>query len=105
MTVTENYIDLGGTVYYFDRAGSLAADLPRTKENALLHYMIMTVKSWTYARMTASEKNACLDALKWAAETGALRGNFEARFYILHSVYYAFLAGIGYSGADWREAV
>lgn len=101
MTVTEKYIDFGGLVYHFDRKEKIH----RTKENALVHFAVMVAQSWSFARMTDTEKTGCMDALQWASETGALRGTFDARFTILHAVYNAYLAGIGYTGAGWREAV
>ena len=99
MTITESYIDFGGTVYTFDKI----QQLPQTKENAFLHYIGMTVKSWTFHRMTEQEKTRCINALYWTVEQDALKGTFYNRWMILQSVYNAFLAGIGYSGGDWRK--
>ena len=71
----------------------------RTKENAIHNYIIMTLDSWTYNRMTEEEKRRCIDALKYAHVTGTYNNRFEQ----LHSIYRAFLLGLGYTGPKWRE--
>lgn len=71
----------------------------KTKENAIHNYIIMTLDSWTYDRMTEDEKKRCIDALKYAKVAGA----YNTRWEILHSIYYAFLQGLGYTGVTWRE--
>ena len=102
MTFTKDYFDIGGTVYYYDRVNKL----PHDKENALVSFLAMICKSWTFERMTQEEKENCINALLWPAEQGIVRGTYDARFYILHAVYAAFLAGLGYTGGgSWREAV
>ena len=75
-------------------------DLP--KEQALPRFLDMVRKSWTWARLTDTERRACTEALT-DTERAALRGTMQARWEILHAVYFAFLAGTGYSPDNWRE--
>lgn len=71
----------------------------RTKENAINNYITMTLASWTFDRMTDEEKKRCIESLKYAKVAGA----YNTRWEILHSIYYAFLLGLGYTGGNWRE--
>lgn len=73
------------------------------KENALRDFCEMIEKSWTFARMSADEMRRCMEALTWTEEQNILKGTYRQRFYILHAVYNAFLSGIGYNSANWRE--
>ncbi len=75
----------------------------QSKENALQDYINMIVKSWTYGRMTAEEKAACLEVLNGERNNRALKGNYCHRWDILNSVYGSFLRGLGYTGPNWRE--
>lgn len=98
MTFTKSYFDIGGTVYYFDHVDKL----PKTKENALVLYMSMICKSWTFHRMTAEEKERCINTFLKAQERGAIKGNFKTRVNTLAIIYDAFMDGIGYDGFNWR---
>ena len=75
----------------------------RQKENALNEFIDMIEQSWTYDRMTESEKIRCLDAFHDIRADHAIRGDYKTRFDICHAIYSAFLAGIGYDGPSWRE--
>lgn len=99
MTFTKNYIDFDGSVYTFENIEKL----PDTKENALLQFIGMTCKSWTFNRMTQAEKEKCIDALYFPNEQGMLKGTFRQRWDILNAVYNAYLSGLGYVGGNWRE--
>lgn len=99
MTFTNNYADINGFVIVFSDVDKL----PRTKENALVHYIAMTCKSWTFAKLTQAEKEKCIDALYFPNEQGMLKGTFRQRWDILNAVYNAYLAGLGYVGVNWRE--
>lgn len=99
MTFTDKYFDLGGTVYCYSRL----KDLPRTKENALVHYLAMTCRSWTFARMTQEEKERCIFAFLWSSEQGHIKGSFSARWDTMQSIYHAFLSALGYSKGKFRE--
>ena len=100
MTFTDKYFDLGGAVYFYNKV----ATMPKTKENAFVHFCAMICRSWTFDHMTHEEKTRCISALRWTANQNALRGNFSARWIILQAVYNAFLSGLGYDGPKWREA-
>lgn len=100
MTFTDEYFDLGGSVYFYSNVDKL----PRTKENALLHHLAMDCRSWTFARLTQEEKESCVNALLWANRQGMIKGNFDARYEIMNAIYNAFLMGAGYrGGCTWRE--
>lgn len=99
MTITKEFIDFGGTVYTFEKVDKME----RTKENAFLKAVSIFVRSWTFAKLTESEKQQCINSLLWAKEQNILKGTFENRVQILNAVYNAFLAGVGYTSFNWRE--
>ena len=99
MTITSNYIDFGGSVYFYDAVDHL----DNSKENAFIKFVCMTCRSWTFNRMTDVEKKNCISAFQFATRDDKLRGNFLARWDILQSVYEAFLLALGYNGAGWRD--
>ena len=76
--------------------------MKKAKENALSDFMELTRHSWTYQRMTEEEKTRCEKALRSAASLD-IQGSYSQRYGALNGVYYAFLLGIGYTGALWRE--
>ena len=71
----------------------------RNKEDATRDYINMIKQSWTYDRMTETERAALVEAVKFAKVAGA----YETRWSILQSVNYAFLLALGYKGGDWRR--
>lgn len=100
MTITDKYIDLGGTVYVFDRM----AEQPKTKDNAAARYIVSVCQSWTFARMTPEEKERCIEAFLFAIEQGLVIGNAMQRWRQFDAIYNAYLAALGYDGMGWREA-
>lgn len=74
----------------------------KPKEKAFPDFLEMTRHSWTYQRMTEEEKSRCEKALRNAALLDIV-GSYSHRYGALNGVYYAFLLGIGYTGALWRE--
>ena len=100
MKFTDSYFDIGGTVYYYDKVNSL----PHEKENALVLYLAMTCKSWTFNRMTAREKENCINTFLYSSKQGFIKGNYETRWNIMHAIYSAFLAALDYDSdpANWR---
>ena len=76
--------------------------MTKPKEKAFPDFMEMTCNSWTYQRMTEEEKTLCEKALRSAASLD-IKGSYSQRYGALNGVYYAFLLGIGYTGALWRE--
>ena len=77
--------------------------MERKKENATSIFMHVIYKSWTYDRMTEKERERLESAVDFAEFQGMIKGTFETRWKILQAVYNAFLIGIGYDGATWRE--
>ena len=73
----------------------------KDKTEALKDFIDMILKSWTYSRMTQSEKANALDALREAE----LFGTYRQRMTQLHNVYRGFLYALDYNsdGKLWRE--
>jgi len=71
--------------------------------SAYYDFCNMTERSWTFEKMTDSEKARCFDALHFANVQGMVKGTYKTRWNILNAVYHAFLIGIGYSGFNWRD--
>lgn len=74
----------------------------KPKEQALTDFMEMTRHSWTYDRMTEDEKYWCEKALT-SPEAQDIQGTYRQRWSAYNAVYFAYLVGIGYNGALWRE--
>lgn len=72
-------------------------------KNAITDFKNMIKQSWTYGKMTISERNAWDSLLEHTRTTDALKGTYKQRFDILNAVYYSYLIGIGYSDFSWRE--
>ena len=73
----------------------------KPKENAIDEFVDMVRKSWTFGRLTTSERDALFEAFEFAGRH--LRGDFDARWATLQAVYNAFLLGVGYTAFNWRE--
>ena len=77
------------------------------KEFAFDEYIKMIEKSWTWARLTDSERESCLDSFNFVKSQNILKGTFNQRWMILHGIYHAFLNGVGYPSVsgwyDWRK--
>lgn len=101
MTFTKEYMDLGGSVYFYANVDKL----PNTKENALLHHLAMTCRSWTFARMTQKEKENCVNSFLWANEQNLIKGSFDARWATMQAIYDAFLSALDYNDdpMKWRD--
>lgn len=72
----------------------------KPKEQAQADYIAMIRNSWTFQRMTQKEQKKAIKALHCP---DMLQGSYKQRWYTLEAVYRAFLLGIGYDGAYWRE--
>lgn len=71
-----------------------------TKENAVNNYFEKVIKrSWTWERLTDSEKAAFLKC-----HFNRIKGNAKQRIETLCLMYEAFLLALGYSPIKWREA-
>lgn len=76
----------------------------KNKENARRDFVEMIEKSWTYDRMTETEKKDCIQLLL-NRNPNAIKGSYNARLEILHAIYRGFLSGLGYdrNPTTWRE--
>ena len=68
----------------------------KNKESAYVEFYDMIIKSWTWAKLTEDEKAACNNAFHFVLSQGVLKGTYQQRYMILHSVYNAFLDGCGF---------
>lgn len=76
----------------------------KDKSNVLYDFNKMIENSWTYGKMTKEEKdtyNHIFNINSQAMES--VKGTYEQRWKILQTFYSIFLAGIGYTGWNWRE--
>ena len=72
----------------------------REKENARRDFVEMIKESWTFARLTETEKTDCIRLL--TEENGnAVKGSYLQRWEILNAIYYGFLAALGYMARPW----
>lgn len=71
----------------------------RDKENALIDFMNMITKSWTWERMTSEEQNRCDEALHQAH----LHGRYLQRYETLNDIYLSFLLALDYKPIGWRD--
>ena len=76
--------------------------MKKQKENALSDFMELTRHSWPYQRMTEEEKTRCEKALR-SAPAQDIQGTYRQRWNAYNAVFHAYLLGIGYTGALWRE--
>ena len=66
-------------------------------------FILMIEQSWTFGKMTKTEKLNCRYMLEAHTTKNALKGTYRQRWEILQACYSAFLDGLGYTGANWRE--
>lgn len=78
--------------------------MERIKENAINDFYNMILNSWTYNRLTKTEKNNFNETMNHTKTKKALKGTYEQRWEILQAIYGAFLYGCGYDGPNWRES-
>ena len=100
MIFTETFMDFGGTVYFYRDVDAL----PREKENAVMQFLSMICRSWTFCRMTEKEKEYWVKTVLHANRLDRIKGNYDARWLVLSNMYDAFLNALGYleDQADWR---
>ena len=75
------------------------------KENVLTDYLNMIEQSWTFARLTATEKNrlyGLFEKMNNQNYHSHIRGGYDSRWRQLNNLYDAFLSGCGYDGVKWR---
>jgi len=76
----------------------------KNKENAQRDFIEMIEKSWTFDRMTETEKADCIRLLT-DRTCRALKGTYSQRWDVMNAIYSGFLAGLGYfrNPVTWRE--
>lgn len=72
----------------------------KQKENAYTDFIHIVTNSWTWLRMTESERGAFWRLTEKLEEAA---GTYDNRMKVYHSIYTAFLYGLGYDGFNWRE--
>lgn len=72
----------------------------KPKEQAQADFITMIRNSWTFQRMTQKEQEKAVEALHCPE---GLQGSYRQRWSAYQMIYRAFLLGIGYDGAQWRE--
>lgn len=77
--------------------------MDKVKENAKYDFNDMIQKSWTFDKLTKSERETWEHIITSEPLKKALKGGYDSRWQILQIVYSSFLAGVGYNGANWRE--
>lgn len=73
------------------------------KLDILYEYISMIKKSWTYEKLTTQEKETFEHVFYSEQIKDILKGNKTQIWQVLNMIYSSFLAGIGYSGYNWRE--
>ena len=72
----------------------------KQKENAYTDFIHIVTNSWTWQRMTEPERAAFWRLTETLEEA---TGTYDNRMKVYHSIYTAFLYGLGYDGFKWRE--
>ena len=73
------------------------------KENAIENFNNMIIKSWTYEKLTETQKKQWKNALDTTPIKKEIKGTYKQRWNILNGIYTAFLYGCGYTDFKWRE--
>lgn len=73
------------------------------KEKAIDEFFDMIRQSWTYARLTDTEKEKLKDWLFSERMKDCLRGTFRQRWETLQVIYHTFLLALEYNPTNWRE--
>lgn len=75
----------------------------KVKENAFKDWFDMIVQSWTWNKLTESERNIFTEQMdSWCNIRGLLSGTYKQRWEILQEMYYVYLLGVGYKPIGWR---
>lgn len=73
------------------------------KENVKENFMEMIKESWTYAKLTETEKKHIQETIYSAITESALKGTYKQRYEILQAIYSSFLSALDYQPIGWRE--
>ena len=78
----------------------------KNKELAITEWYEMIQKSWTWARLTQSEKDKFNERLTWMKLNNTiLFGTYVQRWDTLNELYHMFLMGCGMTHGNFREEV
>lgn len=58
-------------------------------------------RSWTWGRLTMNER-VTFEAML-STYDDAIKGTYDQRWRICQALYTTYLAGLGYTGGEWRE--
>lgn len=75
----------------------------KDKENAVSEYLEMIKKSWTWGRLTESERTAFLDSVEWSIDQNVIVGTWKQRWMICQALYTTLLYALDYKPFGWRE--
>ena len=77
--------------------------MERIKENAFDDFITMIQKSWTYEKLTNTEKEFLNKTFNCKLIQKNIKGTYQQRWETLQGIYEAFLYGAGCTGFKWRE--
>ena len=73
------------------------------KEDALKHFIDVTMQSWTFEKLTKEEQERIISVLNSNNTAKALKGGYFQRLETLHAIYHSFLMALSYEPIGWRE--
>ena len=73
------------------------------KENAIENFNNMIIKSWTYEKLTETQKKQWKNALDTTPIKKEIKGTYKQRWDILNGIYTAFLYGCGYPNSLFKD--
>lgn len=76
--------------------------MKKDKIQALPDFRRIIENSWTFGRMTDTEKKRWSGVLAGVRITD-IQGTYVQRWAAYNAVYGAFLSALGYDGPEWRE--
>ena len=80
--------------------------IKKNKNEAIKDWSEMIKNSWTWAKLTQSEKDKFNERLSWMELNNTiLFGTYQQRWETLNELYHMFLMGCGMKGGSFREEV
>ena len=73
------------------------------KFDAVSDFLDMIHHSWTFEKMTFSERMILNDLFFSPRTVDAIKGDYRQRWAVCNAIYGAYLDGLGYCGIGWRE--
>ena len=79
--------------------------MSQEKERTLVEFRKMIENSWTYDRMSDTEKNNIMEVLSYNSQTtiNALKGTKKQVWDTLQAIYSSFLSALDYKPTGWRQ--